>query len=249
MRFNYMALSGVVALALSASASQAAILFDNGPIVDESGLSILAPTAATLGFSSTSSFVMADNFSVTGGSWNVSSIDFYGYQTGAAGFTFTGATWSIISGVDVNAGAIVASGTTSVTNAGLVGYRVTGTTTTSTARAIYRLNADISDLVLASGSYFLTWSLAGNGGSGPFVPPVLGSLGIGNALQAPTGGTFATTADAGSGQSVDVPFTINGTLAEATVPEPATWGMMILGFGMIGGAARYRQRSVKAAVA
>nr|WP_244646581.1 PEPxxWA-CTERM sorting domain-containing protein [Sphingomonas sp. CFBP 8760] len=29
------------------------------------------------------------------------------------------------------------------------------------------------------------------------------------------------------------------------VPEPATWGMMLLGFGMVAGAARYRRRSTK----
>ncbi len=33
------------------------------------------------------------------------------------------------------------------------------------------------------------------------------------------------------------------------VPEPATWGMMILGFGMVGASSRYRRRSTKVAVA
>jgi hypothetical protein len=33
------------------------------------------------------------------------------------------------------------------------------------------------------------------------------------------------------------------------VPEPATWGMMILGFGMVGASARYRRRGGKVAVA
>lgn len=31
----------------------------------------------------------------------------------------------------------------------------------------------------------------------------------------------------------------------AAIPEPATWAMMLLGFGMIAGAARYRRRSAK----
>ena len=35
----------------------------------------------------------------------------------------------------------------------------------------------------------------------------------------------------------------------AAVPEPATWAMMLVGFGMIGGTARYRRRSVKASLA
>ena len=33
-----------------------------------------------------------------------------------------------------------------------------------------------------------------------------------------------------------------GTVSFAAVPEPATWGLMILGFGLIGGALRRRQK-------
>ena len=33
------------------------------------------------------------------------------------------------------------------------------------------------------------------------------------------------------------------------VPEPGTWGMMLIGFGMVAGASRYRRRSTKAAYA
>jgi hypothetical protein len=35
----------------------------------------------------------------------------------------------------------------------------------------------------------------------------------------------------------------------SAVPEPATWGMLILGFGMAGGALRYRRRSLKVSFA
>lgn len=34
------------------------------------------------------------------------------------------------------------------------------------------------------------------------------------------------------------------TATVAAVPEPTTWAMMLLGFGMVAGAARYRRRSV-----
>jgi hypothetical protein len=33
--------------------------------------------------------------------------------------------------------------------------------------------------------------------------------------------------------------------AVGVIPEPATWAMMLIGFGMVGGAARYRRRSVR----
>lgn len=45
--------------------------------------------------------------------------------------------------------------------------------------------------------------------------------------------------------------TLTLTYDEATgaVPEPATWAMMLVGFGLIGGGARYRRRAVKIAYA
>lgn len=36
------------------------------------------------------------------------------------------------------------------------------------------------------------------------------------------------------------------TLGAAAVPEPATWAMLLVGFGMIGGSMRYRRRSTQA---
>jgi len=43
-------------------------------------------------------------------------------------------------------------------------------------------------------------------------------------------------------------FLITG-LTMTPVPEPATWAMMILGFGMMGGALRYRRRKTVSAIA
>jgi hypothetical protein len=75
---------------------------------------------------------MADDFTIANGSaWNVSSVSFFAYQTGATSFTFTNAVWSIVAGNDVNTRA-VAFCTTSVSNAGQVGYRVTSSTLAST---------------------------------------------------------------------------------------------------------------------
>ncbi len=236
-----------VAATLLAGTAQAAILFDNGPVVDSANLSILPTGSTGLGYTSSAAFRLADNFTVSGPSWNVESISFYAYQTNAGVFTFTGATWSIIAGTNVNSGTVIASGTTAVSNGGLVGYRVTPATLTNTARAIYRITADMPDFSLSAGNYFLTWALAGTSTSGPFVPPVIGSLGSGNALQGPTSGTFTGLTDAGSGLTLDLPFTINGSVA--AVPEPASWAMMLIGFGGVAGAlrARRRQASVVAA--
>jgi hypothetical protein len=39
------------------------------------------------------------------------------------------------------------------------------------------------------------------------------------------------------------PISISVDKSAPAVPEPATWAMMLVGFGMIGGASRYRRRS------
>lgn len=56
------------------------------------------------------------------------------------------------------------------------------------------------------------------------------------------------------GGSINGPDSLNDAfkLAQLTVtavPEPTTWAMMLVGFGMIGATARYRRRSLKAACA
>jgi PEP-CTERM motif len=240
------AAAAAIPLAVPAVAS-AAVLYDNGPVVS-AGLSVLATPATTFGFGTqtASGNAVADNFTVAGSSWNVQSLDFYSYQTGAVGFTFQTATWSIVSGANVNTGTVVASGVTNVTNGGLVGYRVTSTTLTDTSRAVYRLSTDIPDLILATGNYFLTWSLTGTSASGPWTPPIVGSPGTGDALQSITSGAYTTLVEAGSGLNVELPFTINGTRGAVTgaVPEPASWLMMIAGFGLIGATWRRRQTGV-----
>lgn len=237
-------LAGTLAIAstlLFSGAAQAAVLFSNGPVVDGSGLSILVPPQGTLGVGANPSATVAEDFAIgSGESWDISSLDFFGYQTGSTGFTFTSVTWRIVSGLDVNTGATLASGTTSVTNGGLVGYRVTDTTLTNTQRPIFQINADIPDITLGAGNYFVTWALAGTSTSGPFVPPVFGSLGSGNALQAIGPGSFALLQDGGSLQSMALPFAINGTLTTSAVPEPTTWAMMIAGFGLVGAGMRRR---------
>ena len=77
-------------LAALLGSAQAATLFSNGPVVDASGLSILGTADTTLGAGSNASATLADNFSITGASWSVESLDFFGYQTGSTTFTVAG---------------------------------------------------------------------------------------------------------------------------------------------------------------
>ncbi len=52
------------------------------------------------------------------------------------------------------------------------------------------------------------------------------------------GVSFSNNANMGS-------FEFDNVALTAAVPEPATWAMMLIGFGMIGAASRYRRRSAK----
>jgi hypothetical protein len=74
----------LVLLAL-AGAAQAVELYNNGPVVNGLGRSVLKPPATTLGFGDQTSAgnSVAEDFTVTGTGWTISDIDFFGYQTGA----------------------------------------------------------------------------------------------------------------------------------------------------------------------
>ncbi len=214
----------VVSAAASASAQT---LYNNGPAVDGTGKSAIRAggTLFGLGAQSTIPNLVADDFSVAGPTWNVTGLSFFAYQTGAQNtFTFTGLTWSIISG-NVNSGSVVASGTGAPTNGGLVGYRVTPTTLTNTDRAIFRLDLDVTDFFLGSGSYWLRWGIAGTLASGPWQPPTSDGV-AGNAQQSIANAAFSQYADSDQ-LGVELPFIISGTTS--VVPEPSTTALMVLG--------------------
>ncbi|MFG6446678.1 PEP-CTERM sorting domain-containing protein [Roseateles sp. BYS180W] len=225
-------LSAVVAAAC-VGAAQADTLYNNGPVVEASGLSIMRTPSTVFGFGAQASSTnkVADDFMVSGTGWTVQSIDFYAYQTNAAAFPFTSVTWSILSGASLASAAVVVSGTTAASNGGRVGYRVSETTLTNTQRAIYRVGVDIPDVNLAAGSYWLTWSLAGSTSlTGPWQPPTADGV-VGNAMQSIGGAAFVGLVDTGTGAGVELPFTLNGV---AAVPEPSTLALLAAGLSVLG---------------
>ncbi len=214
---------------IDASSLSHAQLWNNGEVANGVGLSVVSPSSTWGWGAQTNSFnSVADNFSVGAGlAWNVTSLDFFAYQTGATSFPLTNVTWSVVKG-DVNSGSVVASGTTNATDGGLMGYRVTTTTLTNTQRGIYRAQADVTDFSLTEGNYWLRWSFVGAAGlAGPWQPST--STGdVGNAMQAPNGGAYAAALDSGTGLGVEMPFLIYGDAMPA-VPEPSTFALMLMG--------------------
>ncbi len=109
-----------------------------------------------------------------------------------------------------------------------------------------------------SGSNFTGSSPGGTGNFGTFSSSLLqnvqGTVGAGAAFgaysisfRALTGGTVAGRISSfGTGTDNQGPILDNFSLSIAAVPEPGTWAMMILGFGLIGGALRTRKRAVLA---
>lgn len=228
-------------VAAACGGAQAQILFDNGAAVAGTPPLSVIRTGGTLfgaGAQGNIPNLVGDNFTVGGPGWNVSSLSFFSYQSFAGSvYTFTGATWNVISG-DVNGGTVVASGSGSVTNGGLVGYRVTGTTLANTDRAIFQVNIDVPDFSLAPGNYWLTWGLTGSLASGPWQPPTAAGT-VGNAVQSLANAAFNPVVDAGDGLGVEFPFLIQGSV----VPEPGTYALMLAGGLAVVAAARRRRQT------
>jgi PEP-CTERM motif len=227
----------LAAASLLTTSAHAATLFSNGPVVNAQGLSIqTAPYATTgVGVQATFGNAVADDFVVGGDGWIVTDLDFFAYKDA---FTFTGVVWSIVANNPLT-GQAVASGTSAVTNGGLLGYRVLSNALNDTSRKIFGIKADIPDVTLMPGTYWLTWSLqaTGVGPFGPWQQPVSG-VPTGNAMQS---GSFPWTAviDPGAQVGLALPFQINGSVS--VVPEPATAWLMFGGLAVAGGLAARRR--------
>lgn len=110
---------------------------------------------------------------------------------------------------------------------------------------------DITDLSLAANSTYglyitQTVTNAGQGSGMRFTNAPIGSTVVSDSyltISNSRGAAYAFNSISRNGRN------FNGSLTYtigAAVPEPATWGMMIMGFGMIGGAMRRRARNVSA---
>ena len=181
-------------------------------------------TNAGFGASITNNFKVGDNFVVPPGlTWNISSMVFYGYQTGYAGATspFTTVRVAIHSG-SITGPIVFGDQTTNrfASSANSNVYRIFNATP-GTTRIIWSITANTS-VSLTAGTYWIEYATDVTGGANHFLPgkTVVGqATQPGNNAQQSNAGVWAPLTDAGGPQ--DMPFIINYT-SGAAVPCSGT---------------------------
>jgi hypothetical protein len=204
------------------------VLYDNGPFITAEGVGSNGSDYselqdASLGMGTYGQGVqlsagnsLADEFEATG-TWILESITVYGYQTGSGlPSTLTGVYMQIWDGNPTSGGSVIWGDlTTNImlstewTNA----WRVLESGPLEN-RPIMAAVADLGGLSLNAGTYWIEYSLDGNGASGPWNPPVtiIGETTTGNALQNQSG-TWVALEDVGP---QGIPFVVEGYWGMAT---------------------------------
>src|SRR5690554_533591 len=229
--------------------TQATVVYDNGPHINVAGtpdLSVLESVTLnmnTLGgnVSNSSGYGMADDFELVAET-EITGITVYAYQTGATSTTINGMYVTIWDGDPSGGGSIVwGDQTTDVFDSveDINAYRVAENDQGGRTRMIQKVNASISGLTLAAGTYWLEYSLNGTASSGPWQPPIviLGETTTGNALQVtPTG--YQAWLDSGTSTPQGLPFQIEGMEAVGAtycIAEGTNSGRYIDNFSTTGG--------------
>jgi len=227
--------SGYNGQGLGSRGGDVTCLWDNGGFETQPGLSVLQGTDTIFGYGNQAALSnsMGDDFTVSGGGWNISNMEFYNYQTGmtTGTSTFTAVNWTIYAGAIGNTSTVMGSGSGLAASVWSGVYRVTSTTLTNTQRPIFRNTVNVG-LTLPDGQYWVAWNVAGTLASGPWAVPVTPAPSGANAQQQiGVAGTWTVTAN--GGHADDMAFCVNGEV----VPAPASLALMGLG-GLIAGRRR-----------
>lgn len=166
------------------------------------------------------SYRIADEFTINAQT-NINEITVYCYQTGSTtNSTFTGLYVQIFNGSPMNGGtAIWGNTTTNIMTATSFKncYRGSNGETGGTTRPIMGITASGLNIQLAAGTYYLVYSVTGSGSSGPWgVPHAEPGVGnTGNGMQYTSDG-WITMIDEGSGTTMGIAMTLNGTQTGTT---------------------------------
>jgi hypothetical protein len=220
-------------------------LFDNGTLVTGVGNGFGSADTSTVFTGHTvfgsnvnnASFRLAEDFTVSGTSWDLTSLQWYGYQTGSTTTsTFTAAFVTIYDGVPGAIGTNVVAGdftTNRLTSAAFSNIYRVNTTLTDSTRPVMDLNIDMQWApVLAPGTYWLGVGTTGSLASGPFTPVRAVTDGTSNLRQQNVSTGVWSTVDANSTvagtQATEASFRLLGTTVVAA-PEPSTIALLALG--------------------
>ncbi len=237
-------------------------LYSNGPIItsngtgvggeDESVLQTISLGHTTLGIGQqlTLNRRLADEFTIADSSWDITTIDFFAYQTGATASTITAVNLQIWDGVPGDAGSNIVFGDTTTNVMTSTQFsnilRVDeGSTGTINNRQI-AVSTVAVNTTLTTGTYWLDWQSDGDAGfSGPWVPPITitGQAATGNSRIFDMG-VWADLADGGTGDPYGLPFIINGSSGPpppppVSVPTLSTYALFLL-ISLVGGIALKR---------
>jgi hypothetical protein len=199
------------------------LLYDNGSVFNIAGppmVSMLQDASLgmdTYGFGAqvTANNRLADDFVLDTGA-DITSFDFYSYQTGAASATIDAVYLQIYDGQPGAGGSVVWGDLTTnrlLTVELMNGYRQLESNPGDTSRRIQKVTANTTGLSLDAGIYWVEFTFGGTGTSGPWAPPITitGNGTTGNALQyLGDSGSFQPALDGGIATPQGVPFQIYG---------------------------------------
>lgn len=213
-----------------APANPAAVLYNNGPLVNCAGCGAGGADASALqtallmsiygfGHALSSGYRVADDFTVTDpNGWNITDIIFYAYQTGSGiASTINHVNLRIWDGPPGQGGSSIVFGDTATNRLQSTAwsniYRVLDTDLLNTQRPVMA-DTTAAAVFLGPGTYWLDWQTGGTLASGPWAPPITinGQTTTGNALQYdPGAGTWNPLLDSGTATQQGLPFIINGS--------------------------------------
>jgi len=211
----------------SGTSSKGRIIYDNGPLENSPGKSILQTSLgmSTVGFGiqNVLGYRGADDFTLTTTKY-IQEIKFYTYQSGSTTTsTITAVNLRIWDGPPNDSGSSVIFGDTT-TN------RMTDTTWSNIYRVAESLPDDTSrpimvstvgvDITLDPGTYWLDWSMDGSLSSGPWQPPITinGQTTTGNAMiYSGSSGNWTSIQDSGTFTPQGFPFVVLGPV-EGSLP-------------------------------
>jgi hypothetical protein len=229
-------LIGLLLMALAAHAQTNngrgdVVLFDNGSIINSPGTGMGGADESVLqnvslgmitfgtGHQSSANLRVADDFTVSGDDWAITTIDLLAYQTDIPAPSITAVNLRIWDGVPAAMGSTVVFGDTttnvlSSTSAANI-LRVDENTTGMDDQRPITIASVAINTTLPAGTYWLDWQVDGTGGSGPFVPhiTITGQDTTGNAVQSTdNGSSYANLVDLGTFTAQGLPFVINGNV-------------------------------------